>query len=257
MYKLTEEGSDYLKNGLPEKQLLKSIGNEKSLEDISKLPKAGIAIGWARRNAWIKIDKKSVKITELGKKAIGEKTKVENALEEVEKKGNTDQELIKILLSRNLIFETKEVIQPTKKVSFWQRLRGKNGEKKKEEMKSEIAQLTPELIKTGEWKNKRFRNYDVNAPAPKVYAGKKQPFIQFEEDIRDKLIGLGFQEMKGPLVETSFWNCDALFIPQDHPAKSMQDIFYMKKPKTGTLPDENFVSKEEVFRCSGIFCKCL
>jgi len=250
MYKLTPEGQDYLKNGLPEKQLLKSIGDEKPLEEVSKLPKSGIGIGWARRNAWIEIKDRKVKLTELGNKAINEKTRMENALEEIDKNGKTNEELTKILMRRNLIEEverTPEELSLKPKPSFWQRLMGffykKETSVAEVSQVSKIAQLTPQLIKTGEWKNKTFRKYDVNAPAPKVYAGKKQPYVQFEEDIRDKLIGLGFQEMKGPLVETSFWNCDALFIPQDHPAKSMQDIFYMKNPSTGRLPDENLISK--------------
>jgi phenylalanyl-tRNA synthetase alpha chain len=107
----------------------------------------------------------------------------------------------------------------------------------------EISQLTPELIKTGEWKVKTFRKYDVNAPAPNNYAGKKQPYIQFIEDIKERLIGLGFQEMKGPLVETYFWNCDALFMPQDHAARSIHDVLILKNPDSGKLPDENLVAK--------------
>lgn len=250
MYKLTPEGQDYLKNGLPEKQLLKSLGDEKPLEEVSKSPKSGISIGWARRNAWIEIENKKVKITELGKKAISERTEIEKSLDDIDKNGTTDEKLTKILLSRKLIAEMEDTVtetETTEKVSFWQRLINFFYKKERPVIEitnsTEIAQLTPQLIKTGEWKNKAFRKYDVNAPAPKVYAGKKQPYVQFEEDIRDKLIGLGFQEMKGPLVETSFWNCDALFIPQDHPAKSMQDIFYMKNPSTGRLPDENLISK--------------
>jgi phenylalanyl-tRNA synthetase alpha chain len=247
MYKLTEEGSDYLKNGLPEKQLLNLIGDGKPLEEISKLPKAQIAIGWARRNTWIEIENKIVKITELGKKAINEKTEVEKALEEVGKEGKTDQEIIKQLLSRNLVEEVKrtlEQLSAKKKPSFWQRLRGKNGTAKESKGEtSEIAQLTPELIKTGEWKNKTFRKYDVSTPAPKIFGGKKQPFVQFLEDIRERLIGLGFQEMKGPMVETLFWNSDALFMPQDHPARGIHDIFYLKNPTAGDLPDENLIAK--------------
>lgn len=240
MYKLTEEGIEYLKNGLPEKHLIKSIENEKSLEEVSKLPKAQIAIGWARKNNWIEIQNNIVKITEAGKKARGEKNETEKALEEIERKGETKEELVKILLSRNLIEETKKI----KKISFLERILSLfSGKKSKVAKLNEIAQLTPEMIKTGEWKNIPFKRYDVNAPAPIIYPGKKQPYIQFIEDMKERLIGLGFQEMKGPLVETSFWNCDALFIPQDHPAKSLHDIFYLKNPSLGSLPDENLIAK--------------
>ncbi|MEM5778113.1 MAG: phenylalanine--tRNA ligase subunit alpha [Candidatus Aenigmatarchaeota archaeon] len=239
MYKLTEEGKEYLKNGLPEKQLLKYLENEKPLQDVAKLTIANIAIGWAKKNKWIVIENNVVKVTEEGKKALKEKTRLEKALEEIDKKGETEADLIKILLSRKLIIETKET-----KPSFWQRLLSIFHKKKTEvKIENEIAQLTPEIIKTGEWKKRPFKKYDVNAPAPKVYSGKKQPYVQFIENIREMLIGLGFQEMKGPLVETYFWNCDALFMPQDHPARGIHDVLILKNPNKGNLPDENLVAK--------------
>jgi phenylalanyl-tRNA synthetase alpha chain len=246
MYKLTEEGKEYLKNGLPEKQLLKFLETDKPMADIVKLPKSQIAIGWAKKNKWITIENNFVKITEEGKKVLKEKSPEEIALEEIEKKDSTEKEMIKVLLSRKLIEETKEEIKE-EKVSFWQRILSifkKKKETKVVEVKpEEIAQITPDLIKSGEWKNRTFRRYDVKAPAPVTYAGKKQPYIQFIEDIRERLIGLGFQEMKGPLVETYFWNCDALFMPQDHPARGIHDVLLLKNPSKGDLPDENLVAK--------------
>ena len=242
MYKLTSEGHDYLKNGLPEKQLLKFIGNEKSMQEIVKLPNSKIAIGWARKNKWIKIENGIVSLTDEGRKVS--KTDQEKALEEVDKSGKADEDMVKTLLSRNLVFESKEVAaEKSKKKSFWKRIRGGSKKKETKEDEAEIAQLTPELIKTGLWKNKTFRRYDVNVPAPKVIGGKKQHYVQFLEDIREKLIGLGFQEMNGPIVETFFWNSDALFMPQDHPARGLSDVFILKKPTTGDLPDENLVAK--------------
>ena len=244
MYKLTEEGQEYLKNGLPEKTLLKFIENEKPLEEVSKLPKAEIAIGWARKNGWVAIDNNVVKITEIGKKFLKEKSIVEDGLEKISKSKEIDEDMIKILLRRSLIFESKEKArEKEKKPSLIQRLfKGK----KKEEVKvitNEIAQLTPDLILSGGWKNKPFKTYDVHAPAPKINPGKIQPYIQFIEDLKERLIGLGFQEMKGDFVESSFWNCDALFIPQDHPAKGLHDIFYLKNPNRAMLPSQDLVSK--------------
>jgi len=243
MYRLTEEGKNYLKNSLPEKQLLKFIENQKPLEEVVKFPNSQIAIGWARKNNWIKIENNIASITEEGKKAEKEKTDVEKSLEEVDRRGETEQEILKVLMNRNLVEEFKEVKE--KKPSLWQRIK-KIFSRKKVEVKAsenEISQLNPELIKTGEWKIKPFRKYDVNAPAPNNYAGKKQPYIQFIEDIKERLIGLGFQEMKGPLVETYFWNCDALFMPQDHVARSIHDVLILKSPENGRLPDENLVAK--------------
>jgi phenylalanyl-tRNA synthetase alpha chain len=241
MYKLTKEGLEYLKNGLPEKTLLSFLEKgKKSLADVTKLPNSTIAIGWARKNGWIKVIENHVELTDEGWKALREKTDVEEALEDIRKGGEAEDLLIKILSSRKLIEESikkprKGIIEKIK--SLFKR------QKKKEEISNEIAQLTPELIKNEKWKEMQFRKYDVNAPAPKIYGGKKQPYMQFIEDIRERLTSLGFKEMKGPLIETFFWNCDALFMPQDHPGRGIHDVLLLKHPAVGHLPDENLVSK--------------
>ncbi len=43
--------------------------------------------------------------------------------------------------------------------------------------------------------------------------------------------------MRGNFVDTEFWNFDCLYVPQDHPAREMQDTFYMKNPHLGDLPE--------------------
>ena len=50
---------------------------------------------------------------------------------------------------------------------------------------------------------------------------------------------MGFAEVVSPMVESAFWNFDALFQPQDHPARDMQDTFYMREPSTAPLPGES------------------
>ncbi|MFQ6020716.1 MAG: phenylalanine--tRNA ligase subunit alpha [Candidatus Aenigmatarchaeota archaeon] len=238
MYKLTEEGKKYLKEGLPEKNLLKFIATEKSLDEVKKFPNSVIALGWAKRNQWIEIKNNKVKLTDLGKSALYKENETEKALKEIDKGGETSPESLKILLRRKLIQEMKK----EKRIGLFRRLFKKEKEIKKERTEG-IKQLTPDLIRTGEWKKYPLIKYDVTLPAPIIYPGKKQPYIQFIENMREKLIGLGFQEMKGPLVETSFWNFDALFQPQDHPARGLHDALYLKHPKTGELPDKNLVAK--------------
>ena len=248
MYQLTEEGLKYLREGLPEKNLLKSL--PESMSDISKHPSAAISIGWAKKNNWIKINQGTVEITDEGKKALSEKSDIENALAEIDEKGNSN--LSKILLTRKLIEEgvAKPVEQPKRVnpiVALFRKLFKKKtleaNEKEEITEIKEIAQLTPEMIKSGLWKSVPFKNYDIYSPAPSVYPGKKQHYVQFIEEIKDRLVGLGFVEMHGPLVETSFWNCDALFMPQDHPARGVHDVLILKKPTQGILPDQNLVAK--------------
>lgn len=225
MYRLTEEGQEYLKEGLPEKLLLKKIKSflisKKPLTEIKKMSHSEIAIAWARKNGWAQIVGDFIELTKAGSDAIEKKTPLELALGLVAQTGDAEEPQIKILLSRGLIEKVRE-------------------DKVKQK---EIAQLSPELIITEQWKNVPFRKYDVSTPAPVIWAGKKQPYVQFIEDVKEKLIGLGFQEVSGPLVELSFWNCDVLFTPQDHPAKSIHDIFYLKCPQNGKLPEKDLVKR--------------
>ncbi|MBS3148864.1 phenylalanine--tRNA ligase subunit alpha [Candidatus Woesearchaeota archaeon] len=98
-----------------------------------------------------------------------------------------------------------------------------------------IDSLTPQMLSTGAWQQKSFRRYDVSAHVPNVFGGKKQPYRAFLDWVRFKFASLGFQEMSGPLVETDFWNMDALYMPQFHSARDIHDAYYVKEPKVGKL----------------------
>ena len=63
------------------------------------------------------------------------------------------------------------------------------------------------------------------------------------EEIRHTFLEMGFTEIVSPMVESAFWNFDALYQPQDHPARDMQDTFYMARPDQAPLPDEDLVER--------------
>ncbi|HLC51094.1 MAG TPA: phenylalanine--tRNA ligase subunit alpha [archaeon] len=251
MHKLTTEGEEYLKMGLPEKRLLDFVKSKKTLAEVSQLPYTKIAIGWARKHDWIRMDGGFVEITEKGLDALRSEHEFETALKKIKSTGSADPDIEKTLLSRGLIDITKEKIPEAEeeKTGLFGRLfsrKQKKEERIEEPVKAqeaEIAQLTPEHLISGSWKGKDFKKYDPTTPVPKIYPGKKQPYLQFIEDVRQKLIGLGFQEMSGPIVETNFWNMDALFVPQDHPARGVHDVLILKNPKHGNMPDKNLVAK--------------
>ena len=94
----------------------------------------------------------------------------------------------------------------------------------------EIGSLTPEMLADGSWKNKSFRSYNVNTPPSRVLLGRHNPYSLFLDSVKDKLVSLGFEEFDGPLVETEFWNCDALFMPQFHSARDIHDVYHVKTP---------------------------
>ncbi|MDR0321778.1 MAG: phenylalanine--tRNA ligase subunit alpha [Treponema sp.] len=89
----------------------------------------------------------------------------------------------------------------------------------------EIGTITPEMLENGSWKGKAFRSYNVKTPPTRLTPGRSNPYAKFLEDVKDKLSSLGFEEFDGPLVETEFWNSDALFMPQFHSARDIHDAY--------------------------------
>ena len=242
-YELTEEGKRFLKEGLPEKILIAKYDG-KSIEEIEKemgKKEAAIAIGWAKRKGWCDIlkrdGKKILVTTEKGKEEASREQGEEKALKSI-KRGEAIEEEIASILKRREAIREKEKIERTIVLTDkgWEIVR------KGITIEEEISQLTPEIIRSGEWKKKKFRKYDVKAFAPSIYPGKLHPLTQLIEKIRKIFAEMGFKEIKGGYIESCFWNMDALFIPQDHPARDMQDTFYCKKPSTFEI-DESLLKK--------------
>ena len=94
----------------------------------------------------------------------------------------------------------------------------------------EAGALTPEMLKSGSWKTAQFRRYNIDVPPTRVPLGRGNPYCTFLARLKDKLASLGFEEFDGPLVETEFWNGDALFMPQFHAARDIHDVYYTKAP---------------------------
>lgn len=221
-YRLTKEGQEYLDRGLPEKNLVEFLNNhpKKSIKiekAIAHVKHFSIGLKWAMDNGWI--DKEHDEIFLI---KMPNEMPEQQALEKVAKGKEVDEQLLNILLQRKLA--EKAVIGDV------DRLIGK-----------EVAELSPELLKTGVWKQVSFKPYNVEAVGKKLYIGKRQPYKQFLNEVKRKLIELGFQEMTGPLIETEFWNFDALFQPQNHPARDWTQTYQLKYPKEGNLTDNKIV----------------
>jgi len=107
---------------------------------------------------------------------------------------------------------------------------------------NEIGSLTPKMLSTGEWKNANFRGYNISVPPARLIPGRTNPYVNFLESVKDKLSSLGFEEFDGPLVETEFWNSDALFMPQFHAARDIHDAYSLKNPTHAKSIEEPFLT---------------
>ncbi|ADI31687.1 phenylalanine--tRNA ligase subunit alpha [Staphylothermus hellenicus] len=83
-----------------------------------------------------------------------------------------------------------------------------------------------------------IKEFDLTIPPPKPVGGRLNAYIEFLDLVRDILVSMGFEEVKGPHVELEFWNFDALFQAQDHPAREIHDTFFLKTDFKGKVPEE-------------------
>jgi phenylalanyl-tRNA synthetase alpha chain len=251
VFELGKEGIIYVKKGLPEKRAINQIvksGGKLSLRDLSTVlekPEIPIAIGWLRQNKWATVQKENsetiLKATDKGYDVIDKKTASEQTLDFLyhNPKSEIDIEKNKSLLSRKHMIKEKEIVQGTISLTDL----GNQVLKKGFSIDDEITQITTKIIKEQVFKDKKIRPYDIHAFAPETFGGKPHPLIHLIAKIRQIFLEMGFSEIEGDFVESCFWNMDMLFIPQDHPAREMQDTLYCRIPSKVNLSDSSLIER--------------
>ena len=97
------------------------------------------------------------------------------------------------------------------------------------------------MLKDGSWRDKKFRKYNITLPPPRITAGRKHPYREFLDFVKYKLVSMGFKEMRGPIIECEFWNMDALYMPQFHPARDIHDAYFLSEPRYAKTIKEPFL----------------
>ncbi|NHV98242.1 MAG: phenylalanine--tRNA ligase subunit alpha [Thaumarchaeota archaeon] len=241
--RLTVEGEYHSRNGLPERRLLKLVlrnGGIMPLEEARKTyPDESfftIALGWLRRKGW-----GSIRAVNGVPHIVVEKEPPEGVDETVVRTlasgpldiSLLDNDAVRLLSGRGIV-KVEEKVERLVSLTEAGRL---------VELKVAVTQLTPELLRTGEWRNVELKPYDVTTDVEPIYPGKLHPLTEFIKEVKEIFTEMGFTEAKGPLVESCFWNFDALFTPQDHPAREMQDTFYLSHPSSTELADRQLVER--------------
>lgn len=249
-YYIKEEGKKLLKKGFPEQKVLEKV--KEGEKDLSKLHESigkkevGIGVGWIKKRELGSVEKGKIELNKKAEKFDIKETdqykllkllnKGPKTLKEIKNHLKKPQETINELKERNRAIEISENKKCFLKIT-------QKGEEIELGENQKITDLTAEDIKTDRWKKKELIEYDINLPAKKRFPGKKHPYQSLLDEMRRIFQDMGFKEIKGNSIESSFWNFDALFQPQDHPAREMQDTFYISNPKTHELPDEKLVEK--------------
>ena len=205
-YSLGENGLEALKNGLPERRLVNLVKDgPKTFDEVrSSLQGSDFnaAIAHAKKNDWISIEKTDTgsKISLIVNESI--ESLDEQVISLIDNAKKPSPESLKSLMERpDFIIKHEE---KTKTVSLSET--GKH---------IDLEKLDSGAI-------------DVEADVPHVHAARIHPLKDTINEIRETFVHLGFTEINGNLSQSSFWNFDALFTPQDHPARELQDTFYLK-----------------------------
>ena len=231
--RLDSLGETYKKLGLPEYRLFASLKNTHAIQDLPKLSgltqqEVAVSVGLLKHEGSISVEKGSVtKLKDMPRKSDLLLAKLPLPLSQLstEEKG-----ILKELQKRKRIVRiTLEKQVRAHLTAIGKQVAGRIGDSQL------IETLDSIILQKKQWKDKRFRRYDVVAPVPRIYPGKKQPYRRFLDYVRGQFQSLGFTEMFGPLVETEFWDMDALFMPQDHSARDIHSAYSVQKPSTMTI----------------------
>lgn len=265
---IPEQGArELLIHALPERraaEALNGAGGEMPLDElVAWAGEQEVAIHevmrWGQARGWLKkvplegdaADKKSFKmvLTDAGRSAIGVMQDDERAmLLAFEKRTYLEQlptaefdlkNVRKLLANREGVGRIKKRTQRTLTITDKGRALLGSGIKAKVERNV----LTTEDIQTGRWREISLRKYDIALPARQVFPAKTHPLRKIMEETRRTFLEMGFTEAVSPMVESAFWNFDALYQPQDHPARDMQDTFYMAEPDRLELPEDEVVER--------------
>lgn len=239
---LSEEAKKMLKQKFPEQQLIEKTSKAGGMLALNALSgeEKSIGLAWAKKNEWIEFKQGSITLTEKGRKALKEEYAQLAVLEKIaegKKIEERERETLAQLEKRTLATK-KQSKNVTVKLT-------REGEKlaKNTTVEEEANVLTREMLAEGKWRNVKLREYDVEAPVERAFPGKPHPIRLLMRKIKEIFIEMGFEEMQGSEVESSFWNFDALFQPQDHPARELADTFYLKTPQKKELPEKQLVER--------------
>ncbi|KOG99798.1 phenylalanine--tRNA ligase subunit alpha [Saccharomyces eubayanus] len=238
-YELTKEGAQILSDGSYEIKLVKLIqelGHLQLKEVMSKLgPQVG-KVGQARafKNGWIA--KNNGNELELSAKLQG--TDLNGLVDETQAvlaqiKANSDLESIDAK-TLNDLKKRKLVVQG--KITDFHVIKGADFSTELTKLETD---LTSDMVSTNAYKDLQFKPYNFNSQGLQVNSGALHPLNKVKEEFRQIFFSMGFTEMpSNQYVETGFWNFDALYVPQQHPARDLQDTFYIKDPLTADLPED-------------------
>lgn len=236
-WKFTEEASAIMENGSPEFVLwtLLADGPKRQSDVVEILGKgaAAVAMSNGMRQGLFRLAKEGGSVTvgrapTVASVADGTRALLRTALEG----GHVDAADIDALKKRRLAsLEAVKVFELSRGPSYAPARSAKA-----------VADITREMLADGSWQGQSFKRYNFRSAGRDPAGGQLHPLLKVRQEFREMFLELGFQEMHTQQwVESGFWNFDALFVPQKHPARDAQDTFFVSKPEMGAMPEPRYL----------------
>ena len=260
VYELTELGEDYAERGTPEERIvafvrdngphtLPAIAQALGLENKD----AGSAFGGLSKEGVAAMDEEK-RVTLVDEADAGSAQAVRALIERAQNEGPLEQEALDENEQKVIAGISKKrgaagsVFKVSERDIVQYRLTGagldaKEGLKEAGVTGEELGAVTPQMLQDGSWKGRRFRPYNIQTPPARILLGRRNPYSSYLDQVKDKLTSLGFEEFDGPLVETEFWNSDALFMPQFHSARDIHDVYHIENPSHAKEITEPYLSQ--------------
>lgn len=233
---LSDSGQDCKAKKIPELRLWATLAERGSVaiaelqnRDDMERRDAGAAFGALKKRKAVVIDKGQVSLAEGADASALEQQQA--FLVEL---GDGERPVAELNAEQQAYLKDKRLksmfkVRDVKRRSYQLTDTGQALKGRAKEAANEIAQLTPAMLKNDSWRGRRFRPYNIGLP-PRLVTGYRNKYRTFLDKLKRTLTALGFEEMRGSLVENEFWDMDALFMPQFHPARDIHDVYFIEEP---------------------------
>ncbi|KAG5279758.1 hypothetical protein AALO_G00081270 [Alosa alosa] len=245
-WELTGEGQETAEKGSHEARVFSAIPEEGLAQsELMKLPSGKVGFSKAMSNKWIRVDKGH----EAGPKVFRMVEKIDDSVQgklvQIQKgiAADVDEKEKNELKKRKLLTEvTVKSYWITKGPSF------------STIITKQEAELTPEMITSGSWKQKSFKPYNFEALGVALDCGHLHPLMKVRTQFRQIFLEMGFTEMPtNNFIESSFWNFDSLFQPQQHPARDQHDTFFLSDPAVSREFPQDYLERVKKVHSEGGF----
>ncbi|XP_014211827.1 phenylalanine--tRNA ligase alpha subunit [Copidosoma floridanum] len=230
---LTDEGQHVLDHGSHEAAVYNAVpadsNGAKQADILANVPFAKVGLSKALAASWIELVKNE-KDTFIRRKVPTITDDVQKHMKDLQ---TLSEDLKKEYKKRKLLKENVIKIMVLKK-----------GDSFSTKIEKPEADLTADLLVNDAWKQKKFKPINLDALGAPLDVGHLHPLLKVRSEFRKIFLEMGFQEMPtNNYVESSFWNFDALFQPQQHPARDAHDTFFISDPATSTSFPEDYLDK--------------